>query len=142
MTPEYGARVELDERYDYPTSGGTIVGSVEILRSGKERICPDTLWTIRRDFDGQEANYTADLFTVTLAPSVSADQLTQRWGTDGALEAMEDITRIPRTTPGMEIYEAALIVEIYKVHAYGPDSDVIRYDRGGWISGPTGWDSV
>ena len=134
MTPEYGARVELDERYDYPMSSGTIVGSVPAY--------PDTLWTVRRDFDGQEANYTADLFTVTLAPSVSADQLTQRWGTDGALEAMEDITRIPRTTPGMEIYEAALIVEIYKVHAYGPDSDVIRYDRGGWISGPTGWDSV
>lgn len=134
MTPEYGARVELDERYDYPTSGGTIVGSVEAY--------PDTLWTIRRDFDGQEANYTADLFTVTMSPTDSADQLTQRWGTDGALEAMEDITSLGRNTPGMEIYEGALIVEIYKVHAYGPDSGIIRYDRGGWISGPTGWDKV
>lgn len=134
LYPERGARVKLDDRYEYPNGRGTIVGSVPVY--------PDTLWTVRRDFDGQEANYTADLFTVTMSPTESADQLAQRWGTDGALEAMEDITALGANTPGMEIYEGALIIEIYKVHAYGPDSNIIRYDRGGWISGPAGWDKV
>lgn len=53
---ETGTRVQLDDRYDYPTSGGVITGW---WTSHGE-----ILYTICRDMDGNEASYPVDMFTV------------------------------------------------------------------------------
>jgi hypothetical protein len=136
---EYGARVKFDERYEYPMPGGTIVNTICVWDVAGDEYEP--VYVIRRDFDGQEGNYTTEVFTVVMTPTDAAQRMTDKWTVDQCLEAAETLATVS-TSRGLEIYQAALIVEFYKVHAYAEDSDVIRYDRGGWISGPTGWDKV
>lgn len=134
LYPERGARIKLDDRYEYPNLRGTIVG--EFRDAGGE-----TVWTVRRDFDGMEASYPVDVFEVTMTPTHSAERMADRWTIDGCLEAAEALALVG-TTRGLEIYQAALIVELYKIYAYENADETIRYDRGGWVSGPAGWDKV
>jgi hypothetical protein len=133
LVPEYGARVKLDERYEYPTNGGTIVGYTELD--------DDEVWTIVRDFDGQECNYVSELFTVSMSPTLQAQQFLARWDIDTALETMENIFAIGAQVSKLERYQSALIYAFYRIHYYLTERptivvlDITDEDGGGWDSG-------
>jgi hypothetical protein len=112
---EYGARVKLDERYGYPTIGGTIVGYVELWDATGDEC--EIVYTIRRDFDGQECNYVPEQFTVSLAPSDAAHRMVERWSVDRALGAMEEIAAIG-TSANLSTYQSAFIFALYRIHHY------------------------
>ena len=114
MYAEYGARVKLDERYDYPTNGGTIVGSFDVWDEYQDE--SETVWTILRDFDGQECNYVPEQFTVTMSPTQSAEDFLARWDVDKALETLEIVLDDGIPNRKLERYQAALIVAFYALH--------------------------
>jgi len=144
MYAEYGARVKLDERYQYPTNGGTIVASCDYWDDAGDEY--ETVWTVLRDFDGQECNYVPEQFTVTLAPFIQGEALLQRWGIDECFAAMEDIVAVH--SPKFERYQSALISALYTLHVQEEgraalDPDKYSHDEdwgaddvsGGWESG-------
>ena len=114
MYAEYGARVKLDERYGYPTNGGTIVGYVERWDAAGDEC--ETVWTVERDFDRQECNYVPEQFTVTMAPTQSAEDYLTRWDVDTALETLETVLDGGIPNRNLERYQAALIVAFYTLH--------------------------
>jgi hypothetical protein len=129
MIAERGARVLIDERYNFPISRGTIVGITTWRDCGDT----ETMFTVRCDFDGNDRVFLPENIAVTMCPSDSAERMAGKWTIDQCLEAAEALATVP-TSRGVEIYQAALIIEFYKLYAY--TYDVVRYDHGGWVSGP------
>jgi hypothetical protein len=126
---EYGARVKLDDRYEYDNPRGTIVG-ITVWTNEEDPADKYLGFTVRCDMDGTERAYTSDMFTVTMSPSDAAERLTHSMG--GAEEALNvacDVVEIGGCTRGLEIYQGALVVELYKIYAYA--NGIVR--RGvGW----------
>jgi len=129
MIAERGARVEIDDRYDFPISRGTIVG----LTTWSDGEDSETMFTVRCDFDGNERVFLPENLALTMCPSDSADRMAGKWTIDECLEAAEALATVP-CSRGLEIYQAALIIEFYKLHVYA--TGAVRYDHGGWVSGP------